>query len=91
MSRLSIVILRDQQVGILSTFHQKKSEHKRLLKRLKQKTKDCQEFQMSNALLLKKLEDYEPFGQISIANGLIFARKLLNEQPIYLSKVNLKN
>jgi homoaconitase/3-isopropylmalate dehydratase large subunit len=91
MSRLSIIILRDQQVGILSTFRQKKNEHVNLLKRLKQKTKDCQEFQMSNALLLKKLEDFEPFGQISLINGFVFARKFLNEQPIYLSKVFLFN
>ena len=87
MSRLSIIILRDQQVGLLSTFRQKKSEHIRLLMNLKQKTKNCQEFQMSNALLLKKLEDFEPFGQVSFLNGLVFARRLLNEQPIYLSKV----
>lgn len=89
MSRLSVAILRDQQVGLLSTFRQKKSEHKRLLARLKQKTKDCQEFQMSNALLLKKLEDFEPYGQVSLLNGLVFARKVLVEQPLFFAKVGL--
>lgn len=87
MSRLSVVILRDQQVGLISTFEQKKAEHTRQLAKLKQKTKDCQEFQMSNALLLKKLEDFEPFGQVSFLNGLVFARKVLSEEPLYFAKV----
>jgi hypothetical protein len=89
MSRLSLGILRDQQVGLVSTFEQKKNEHTRQLVKLKQKTKDCQEFQMSNALLLKKLEDFEPFGQVSFLNGLVYSRKVLGEEPLFYSKVIL--
>ena len=81
--------MKNQQIGFLTWMNQNKKQQIRLLKLFYKNIKECQEFQMSNALFVQKVEDFQPSGKISIANGLIFAKKILLETPLYFSKVIL--
>lgn len=81
--------MKNQKIGFLTWMDQTKKQQIKILKSFIKNIKECQEFQMSNALFLQKVEDFQPSGKISLTNGLVFSKRILMELPLYYSKVSI--
>lgn len=83
LSLLSVYLLRDlrcTQMIDSSNSHEKKKEE--IEKHLKNARSDDR-FNFHSSLLIKKVTDFDPVGQISLYNGLQVARGIFEKTPMY--------